>query len=421
MNLKKIKILNNSLTVFQKNVFLMFKGTFFAQIASLIGGLLLAEFYGSSNYGKYAVFMSALPIFAVVNTLQLEYAIVLTKNKKDKNQIISFLLVLGALLSISSFVFLFFLKKLNINILNGNIFLPILGAFIFSNIKVFEYTLIANNRFSKLSKTSILTSFLTVLFQFIFIFISFNKGLIYGYLISSFFVFLYLLKLNSIHLTKINFFKVKNLLKENNTLLKYALPSNLINAIANNSVPILILFYFSLPESGAYFLTVKLLGAPLLFISNSIAKPYFKKATELHQNKSKNLLQFTKKIATTNFVLMLFSVIGVNLFIHFLLKFFLNENWPYLVEYSFYLSFLFLGKSLFSPVSYIIEILNKNHIGLLFNIYLVLATFISIYIGHIYNSSLKSIILMSIINGIGYFFIYFYFLILIKKQAPKNE
>jgi len=416
MNLKKIKIRNFPLTLFQKNVIAMFKGTFFAQFFSLVGGLLLAKFYGSDKYALYGVFISATSIFAIINTLQLEYSIVLSSNDKEKNQIVSFTIILIGFISLINLILFYFIYTFNYSLQNENIFLAIIGAFLLSIIKVFEYSLISKNSFTKLSFSNIITSFFTVVFQFMFIYISFEKGLIYGYITSSALVLLYLLKINLTDITKINFNEIKAALKKNNTLLKYAFPSNLINTIANNSMPILILVYFSTSESGAYFLSIKLLSAPLLFISNTISKPYFNKATELYKNKDKNLLRFTKKIAYTNLVIMLLFVIVLNIFNYFFLDYFFDEKWVYLIEYSFFLSFLFLGKSIFSPISHIVEILNKNHIGLLFNIYLVVATFFAIYFGHIYSNSLYSVIFMSIVNGVAYFFIYFYFLFLIKTK-----
>ncbi len=421
MNIKKLKIYNFSLTLFQKNVFAMFKGTFVAQILGVIGGLFIANIYGPKSYGIYGVFLSMASIITVVNTLQLEYAIVLTPKKQDKKQIVNLLIFISTIITLLSLLLLFFFKQSTNFSINENLFVGIIAAFLLSLVKIFEFSLISKDHFKVISFSKILTTLFTISFQILFFYISLKKGLIYGYLISIFLVSIYFFKKNGEKINFINFKKKIELIKDYHSLVKYAFPSNLINTIANNIMPILIMMFFSNSESASYFLSIKILGAPFILISNAISKPYFQKATELYKNKDYHLLKFTKKVVTNSTIIMVLFIILLNIFIKYFLSYFFDDKWTYLMDYSLILSFLFIAKSIFSPISYIVEIMDKNHIGLLFNCYLITVNIIAIYLAIRQNDSLSGIIFLSFINGLGYIFMYFYFLKQIKKQTSINE
>lgn len=416
MNFKKLNIYNKPLTVFQKNVFSMLKGTVIAQFIGIIGGLYLAKIYGSENYGFLGVFFSVVAILSIVNTLQLEYSIVLTKKINTRKQIVSLLLITSIIITLLIIIIIYILAPfLIVFISKKSLFLGVLGAYLLTQIKIFEYFLISINDFKIISISKILISFFTIAFQLLLFYFFPKNGLIYGYLIAVFLVAIYFLKINFHQIISVSIENVKKIIAENNTLIKFAFPSNLINAVANNIMPILIMAYFSISESASFFLSVKLLSAPLMLISNSISKPYFQKATEYYTNKQSLLSSFTKKITINNVLIMITSIIFLNILIYFFLNSFLGDKWTHLINFSIILSFLFFTKSVFSPISSIVEITNNNHIGLYFNSYLFLINLIAIAIGVYYNSSITCVLIMSFFSGLGYLFMYFYFLKIIKN------
>ena len=68
----------------------------------------------------------------------------------------------------------------------------------------------------------------------------------------------------------------------------------------------------------------------------------------------------------------------------------------------FIISFLIICKSLFNPISNIIIVLNKNQIGLIFNIYLLIISCLAIFVGAIYDNIIYSIYTLTIFSGVGY-------------------
>ena len=127
----------------------------------------------------------------------------------------------------------------------------------------------------------------------------------------------------------------------NNTIIKYLLPSTLINGLANNLMPVLILSFFSLKISGVYFFSVKVLATPLNLIANSISEVYFEKSSSMLTNNTGNeLYKFTKNIVKTNLLIMFVFIITVNSLGIYLLEILLTENWENLSLYLLILSFL---------------------------------------------------------------------------------
>ena len=115
-------------------------------------------------------------------------------------------------------------------------------------------------------------------------------------------------------------------------------------------------------------------------------------------------------------LLFLINTIGI-----YLLEFLLNENWENLRLFTLILSFLILARTTFNPISSIMIVLNKNHISLYFNIYLLSINLAAIFIGYYANSIIYTIVIVSIFGGLGYLFLLTYFLKILKKIKRNHE
>lgn len=79
-----------------------------------------------------------------------------------------------------------------------------------------------------------------------------------------------------------------------------------------------------------------------------------------------------------------------------------------------------MGQVTFSPISSIIVITNKMHIGFVFNVSLALINLIAIYIGSLYDNITYTVLLLSIVGGLSYVVLLFYFLSLLKTYENEN-
>ena len=400
----------------------MFRGSFISQVIAIIGTLFLAKIYGEEAYGFFGVFMSIISIVSILSTLQLDKCIITSKHKKVSINWFNFLLFLVPLISISVSILLFLIsnyffdKRLDSNI----IILATIGSLTFALNLINENYFTFNKQFSTISNARVFLTIGNVLLQFILYTYYSLYGLIIGFLISQLLLLIYYLFKNRIVITTINFKEIKYGIKSNASIVKYLLPSNTINSLANHLMPILILTFFGAKEAGVYFFSIKILGTPLFLISSSISQVYFQKSSELLKENNNELLKLTKKIVTTNLLLMLGFLILVNTIGMYILEYFFNENWNNLRLYTLILSILIFARTSFNPISNLIVVLNKNLESLIFNIYLFIINLIAIYVGYLNNDITVTIFILAIFGGIGYLLLLAYFLNHLKAITKNN-
>ncbi len=400
----------------------MVRGTLIAQIIAIIGTLFIAKIYGEAAYGYFGVFISITGITSTICSLQLDKFIVISKNIKESINWYNFLLILVPVTTVLISLILcigcyyFFNEKTSLHIL----LLSFIGTLIISLNTTNESFFTFKKEFSTISNSKI---FLTIgnLGLQILLYTTFNLlGLIIGFLISQFILFLFYVFKNKNVISKTNPTEIKKGIQSNPSILKFLLPSNTLNSIANSLMPILILAFFGAKEAGVYFFSLKILGIPLFLISSSVAQVYFQKSSILLKENKKELLKLTKKIVRTNLLIMLVFLLLINTFGMYLLDYFFEEKWNNLRSYTYILSILVFARTAFNPISSLIVVLHKNLESLLFNSYLFIINLVAISVGFLYDSILITILILAVFGGIGYILLLAYFLNHLKQIAKKD-
>ncbi len=417
----KLKLYNKPLSFFQKNILILFKGTVISQLIGLIGSLVLAKIYGAEAYGTFGIFVSISAVLAIINTLQLNHAIIIAKNQHESKNLVNALFMLALILTFFWCLFLglssIFVEEVNSKF--NIILLAIFGGLFYTYINILESDFTFSKNFKPIANAKVLTTVFNIGFQLLI----YNKfkflGLIYGNLIAIIVITLYYFIVNNGFTIKINLTLLKQSITNNRSIIKYILPSSLLNSTSINLIPILLVAFFSLKESGEYFLSIKILAAPLFLISSSVSKVYYQKSAELLINAKEKLFDLTRKLTIINFFIMFTFIVFINTIGITLLEYLFNKNWENLRIFTLILSFLIIAKSLFNPISNIIIVLNKNYISLLFNSYLLVVNITALVIGNAFSNIIISISLLSFFGGLGYVFLLIYFLKKLKKL--KND
>jgi O-antigen/teichoic acid export membrane protein len=408
---------NIKTTSFQKDILSMFRGTIIAQIIGVIGSIYLAKIYGSEAYGFFGLFISISSVLTIINTLQLDNLIITIKNKNESKNLMNSLFIISLIMAFISFIiYIFLVQFFDLTSLNLSVIsLSILASIIFSFNKIHESFFTFRKTFIPISNAKVLIVIFNICFQLA-LFVRFNlSGLVVGNILSIFIINIYYLKKNKKYFNKIDIEQLKNSIKTSKSILKYNFPSTLINSLAINLMPILIVTYFNLNDSGVYFLSLKLLGTPLFLISSSISQVYYQKSSEMFYTSKENLFTLTKKIVLTNIVIMIIFIILINTIGIYFLELLFDKNWDDLRLYTLILSFLILARSSFNPISNIIIVLNKNHVSLIFNSYLLFVNLAAILFGYLSNSLINTIIFLSIFGGLGYIALLIYFMKRLKE------
>ncbi|HCA09078.1 oligosaccharide flippase family protein [Chryseobacterium sp.] len=407
MFLNKLKRLNGS------HISTIFKGNFISKFVLVMGGLLLAKYYGSSEYGIFSIYLSIMSIFTVVLSLAQEHLIMLEGDAEEVNNNFSTAGIISAAVMMLAFLLVFIPFDIPKNI----IFLGIFSGFLYLFTNNAKFLLAKKKMFKLVSVLTIVDSVVSFLFQVVFVFIKIENGLVIGSLIGYIAAFLAAIYCARKYFVKPDLKKYIANAKKRPELFRYSYPSTLINALGNNIMPILISLYFADSLLGEYSLTVKIMSVPLLLISSSIATVYYPRAAELsNRGRSKTeLFAYTKKMSLMNFYIILALYILVNVAGIPLLELFFNKNWEHLGLFIFLMSFGYLTRSLINPIADILTILKRNNVALIFNVYLFLANIAAIFIGK--EKGITYLVgIFSLFLFIGYGFLYFYIMFILKKN-----
>lgn len=396
----------------------IFKGNFISKFVLVIGGLVLAKYYGAAEYGIFGIYLSITSIISVLLGFAQEHLIILEPNEKNINNIFSS----SSLLSVGAMFFCFGLVFIPFEIPKSIIILGIFTGYLSVFTNNSKFLLARKKQFKTVSFLTMSDAVISFLFQVLFVFINIENGLVIGSLVGFFSAFIAAFFFSKKHFSIPDFRRYFQTVKKRMELLKYTYPSTLINALGNNIMPILISLYFASSVLGEFTLAVKIISVPLMMISSSIAMVYYPKAAEINnrQKDTNELFKYTKKMSLLNFYLILILYFLINLVGIPILEIFFNKDWESLGLFIFIMSFGYLSRSLINPISDILTILKKNKIAFYFNIYLLLVNIIAIYIGR-EKGITYLVAAFSSMLFIGYGILYFYILTLFKKNESNQK
>ena len=404
----------NFSSIYIKGTISLFKGNFWAQLIGLAGTFFIADLYGSDLLGVFSKFVSLSSVLAIFLTLRLESVFVLSEKGKDLKTIFSSIIYSIFIGSGICLLFMLFLPNSffqGINFLKIYVVFSVIGAILKALESSYLSYLLSQKSFKEIAFSRVLFTLIRYTIQIgIFFFIP-DFGLILGFITAAVILLFYFYQKTGNLFTLISFHDFKKTLKDNLNLVSYGVLSDNLNAINLNLIPIIAGIYFSDSEIGWYFLAVVLLSAPVTFINTSFSKVFFLRASEIKNDDQTQLYGFVKKYTFQLFIGLLIPFLLIfflsNPFIDFLLK----DEWLKVGYYIQLLSVLYYFRAIYNPISYLEEVLKKNHIGLIFNIFLLLGNLSAIFSGVYINSFSTTIQIISFILPIGYGLMILYFLL----------
>ena len=396
------------LSKFYQNIIKLFTSISIAQIIPIVILPILTQYFSPEQFGVYGLYVSICSIFGIVASGKYDVAIMLPKKKIDAINILTLSFLITFLFSIFCFSIL--------NIFNDQIFqltqseilkkyyviIPISIFLISINQSIIvwfnrlkHYNTIANQNILKSSSNSISA--------LIFGLKNINSGLILGHIVSLIAVsFLNISQLMRKFPAKlINQKIMRKNFKKYIDFLKFSSISNLFNSFSNIGMTTVIIIFFGPKIAGLYFLAEKLIAIPISFITNSISQVYFEKASKLFHSDKIELLKLTNQIQKNIFFILFPTLIIASLFGEDVFSIFGNE-WGEAGKMLKYFSVFILLKNMYSPISHIGDILNKQKVLLLFNISLFLFQLGSFYFLKEYSDIQAALLTASTFGALHY-------------------
>lgn len=278
--IKNNNYLNNPLI---RDSFKLATSHFIMLLLPLIVTPILSRIYSPEYFGEWGVFSSTYYIISVVLFLCYEYAIIKVTKEDFPNTVILCFGVSFIIIVISIFVFYVGDTQGIKFFLNFKYKLPLVFfLFVSSFSKIFNYI---SNRYEKywvMSAEYFLSGLSQALLRILFgMFVIFDNGLIAGTILSQvicclFYIFFLYNIFNSNFFSRLSFFGIVSVAKNNKKFPLFDAPSTLLSYAAMNLPVIILSFYFEMAEIGCFSVILQLLLLPMSLIGSAIGRVYYR-------------------------------------------------------------------------------------------------------------------------------------------------
>ena len=396
-------------TDFYNNVFKLLTSISIAQLIPIIITPILTQYFTPEDFGVYGLYVSICSIFGIVASGKYDVAIMLPKKKEDSINILFLSFLITFLFSTFCFSLLnifddVFFKLTNSKFLKEYYFIIPISIFLISMNQSLIVWFNRNKKYNTIANQNLLKSGSNSGSSLILGIQSIHVGLIISHLISliiiSFWNIVHFMqecnKHNNINqkLIRRNFLKYID-------FLKFSTVSNLFNSFSNIGMTALIVIFFGPKIAGLYFLAEKLIAIPISFITSSVSQVYFQQASKLFHSNKKELIKLTNQIQKNVFFvlfpfLLICSVFGENIFSLF------GDEWTEAGVIVKYFAVFILFKNIYSPISHIGDILNKQKVLLVFNVSLFIFQLSAFYFLKEYSDIKAALLTASLFGAIHY-------------------
>lgn len=288
-------------------------GTAIGQAMMVLASPLLSRLYTPQDFGIFALFTSFLGIMGTMATLKYDMAIPLPKN--DETAVSLVMLSLGVVIFESILLLFgiplsgeFICQATNTTLLLPYLFLLPIGLLGIGCYDIFSHWSIREKRYTIISRTKIVQSLGNVLAQTLFGLLALGPiGLMIGYIIG---------QTSGVASLGMHFFKryKKNSIKiSGSRLLRTAsryqkFPifmsgSALLNQAGFQAPCLLLASLYSLEAAGWFFLTQKVLSAPVQLIGKSVSQVFMGEAAQMITENPRRMLRLFRRLSLKLFLI----------------------------------------------------------------------------------------------------------------------
>ena len=391
---------------FFSNVLKLVTGSIIAQSIGILLAPLFTRIFTPEAFGLYALFTSITGIISVIICLRYELSIMLPKSKYKA--------FIQLIISCASVIFVSFISTviiyysseslssmLNTNIFQIRFFLIPVALLVGGILKAMNYWLTRLEKFGTLSFSKVIASTITNILKLIIGLLGFKTGFILilssiaGQLISCLFLIKITIETNfNYFFRKFEFNHIKAGIIRYKEWPLFSTWSGLLNSISQQLPIWFFSSYNDLKVVGFYSLGYTTLSLPSGIIGQAVSQVFFQQAAELNR-RTDNLPILINQIFRRLFALGLFPVIIISFLGEEIFILIFGVNWSLAGVYVEILAPLLLIQFIYSPLSSLFSVKEKQRLALVTNIILVLVRGFSLVIGLQTNNILYTLKLYS--------------------------
>lgn len=405
----------------------LMSATMIAQVISFIFSPFLTRLYTPEEYGILTLFTTLVAILISFATGRYEIAIVLPEKDKDSKA-----LLYGAFIYLFTMVLFILLITLlfhnQIITFIGNkdfdlwlYFVP-LSILIYGLYQNFNYW---NNRYKNYSTIAFgrITEASSInLLQLIFGFLKLgHKGLIFGYILGQLFAVMVFSLGGRRSFKKSNRVTMKDM---KNQLIKYKeypfynMPSGFLDILSLQLPNLLISKFYGASSLGFFSLTLRIVNAPLMFISTSISQVYYQRLNEMYL-KGQKLKGFILKVASILSIISLVPFFVLFFWGPDLFAFIFGEKWKISGELAKIMAFALSVRLVVSPLSPAFFVFNRVKLLFILQASRFITTTIVLLIGSQFSFSI--FIILYSLHDVIFYLLYFILIMYITSKQKYEE
>lgn len=401
-------------STFLKNTTLILSGNVIAQLLAILFVPIKSRLYGPELYGEFGIFNATITVINGLVCLGLISAIVSPEEDKEASAIYKVCLIscstFAIILLILALVLSPVFRVIDVN-LNYYLICILLGVFlVVSNWASMTYTW--GNR-QKAYKLMMYNPVIGQVVNFIVV-ICFalleikSVGLIAGAIISQLIITIHLLR----HLEPLQFKHsindLKYVLHKYKEFPLYQMPSNFLRGFGSQFPIILMGSYFGSYFVGQYNMGQSLLYVPIALVGSAMGQVHFKQATDIYNN-GDDVGEFTFKVVKGILFVAFIPLLICAIFGEVIFRVFLGTDWGLAGNIAQIRSFELLFVSMMTSVSYILVILKRQNVALIYTILTLVFTNATVFAGGKFlGNEIVTVWVLSIGSALLNFFFLFY-------------
>ncbi|KWW20407.1 hypothetical protein AS888_18760 [Peribacillus simplex] len=398
---------------FMNKLLVLLTGNSLAQLIIVASSPILTRIYKPADFGVFATYSSLLAILMSFASLCLEKAIPLEKNHKNTVHLMYMSMFTIAIVCIFNLglgfldLSLFRLYGIENSIMND--LLLSFGLFFAGVYQVMTYWLLKEDKFKGLTHSKLLQSISNVISQFSLISINHvtpGIGLIAGDMIGRGISLAYIwrLFLEKMHWPKVDFRRMRYLLKKYEKFAKYSTWSTLLSSLSLQIIILLLMRLYGPDVTGHFSMAIKTVGLPISLLGASISTVFYAEVSKSIPNEPGRVLHLYKSIITKTAMVGLPSMALLAVMAPGLFSFVFGEEWRVSGQYVRLLSIMLLAQVNIMPVSQILFLVNKQKTQLVWEISRLLLLCIGVvFLFTLGKSAETAILYFSICMGASYY------------------
>jgi len=411
---------------FWKNVATLFSGSALAQALPILVLPIITRIYTKEALGFYFVYAAIGMLTQIVASLQYQLAIVLPKEKKDAQKLLSINFILVVFISALIAITIWLLFDFIASFIQQKDLLLWLYAIPFSTLflgwfNAISYYFNREKKYKIISVGKVTKSVVLSIFHIVFGIIGFLKsglilGLILGQFASMLTLFVFLFKKTDFK-PNFNFSELKAILFKYKDIPLFNTLISFLNTLSNQLPLFLLSRFFGTSAAADYGIANRILNTPLNLVSSSVGQVFFQESSNIN-NKKGDLHKLVKSIYKRLFKIGIIPLIIAAIFTPFIFKSLFGEQYiSSALMVQIIIPWVFLG-FLTQPVSSLFTVLKKQKFMSLINIVVLGFRFIALYLGfYLYNNMLISVLFYAIVGVLFNIFQLYYFLRISKENV----